>query len=274
MFRRLVLAITTTLTILTILTTLVALAVPATAASVVNVAHRGASAYAPENTIAAFALAQEQRADMFELDVRETKDHRLVLVHDATLARTTNVERVFPGRSPWAVRDLTLAEIRRLDAGSWLSADYAKERVPTLGEALSAMDGSGLGLMLEIKEPGRYPGIETRVARELRRHGAWLKPGRLVVQSFDWDSMRRFHRLLPGVPVALLGTPATGRLAALAEYADMVNVPYGDLTRDYVRRAHARSLKVFAWTVDDSAAIRRLISYKVDGIVTNKPDLL
>ncbi|WP_225878492.1 glycerophosphodiester phosphodiesterase [Spongiactinospora rosea] len=269
LFRRLVLVSTTTLA------TLTAVTVPATAAtSVVTVAHRGASAYAPENTIAAFALAQEQRADMFELDVRETKDHALVLVHDATLARTTDAERVFPGRSPWAVQDFTLAEIRRLDAGSWFSGDYAKERVPTLGEALSAMDGSGLGLLLEIKEPGRYPGIESRVARELRRHGAWPNSGRVIVQSFDWDSMRRFHGLLPGVPVALLGTPATGRLGALARYADLVNVPYGDLTRDYVRRAHARSLKVFAWTVDDPAAIRRMISYKVDGIVTNKPDLL
>src|ERR1700754_1967433 len=101
-------------------------ATPATAApAVVNVAHRGASAYAPENTIPALDLAGARGADVFEFDVQETKDHKLVLMHDATLARTTNVERVLPGLSPWRVGDLTLAQIRRLDAGSWFSTEFA-----------------------------------------------------------------------------------------------------------------------------------------------------
>ncbi|GAA2886876.1 hydrolase [Streptosporangium fragile] len=271
MFRRFGLIIATALAVLTTLTPTATAAPPPTVA---NVAHRGASAYAPENTIAAFELARDQHADMFELDVQETKDHELVLMHDTTLARTTDVERVFPGRAPWRVGDLTLAEIRRLDAGSWFAARYRDEPVPTLGEALRAMDGSGLGLLLEVKTPRLYPGIEARVADELRRNSSWLRPGRLVVQSFDWDSMRTFHRAMPGVPIGLLGTPTVAELPELAEFASQINPPHRGLTREYVRRVHGNRMDVFTWTVDDPATMRRLISYRVDGVITNRPDVL
>ncbi|GLW10593.1 hydrolase [Microtetraspora sp. NBRC 13810] len=240
----------------------------------VNVAHRGASAAAPENTVAAFETAAAHRADMFELDVQQTRDHRLIVMHDPTLARTTDVEEVFPGRAPWKVGDLTLAEIRRLDAGSWLGARHSGQRVPTLRETLRAMGGGPLGLLLEIKTPRLYPGIEARVAGELRRHPSWLIPGRLVVQSFNWDSMRVFHRLMPQIPVALLGAPAAERLPELAEFATQVHPPYAGVTRAYVRRAHAHGLAVYPWAVDDPRAMRRLLSYEVDGIITNRPDLL
>ncbi|MET9343964.1 glycerophosphodiester phosphodiesterase family protein [Nonomuraea sp. NPDC003804] len=266
MFRRLGLVIAT------VIATLPApAAVAAPAAAVVNVAHRGASAYAPENTVAAFELADDQDADMVELDVQETKDHELVLMHDTTLARTTDVERRFPRRAPWRVGDFTLAEIRRLDAGSWFSPDHRGEAVPTLGEALRAISGDGLGLLLEIKAPHLYPGIESRVAEELRRSG-WSSG--LVVQSFDWGSMRRFHRVMPQVPVGLLGTPSTGELAGLARFATQVNPPHHDLTADYVRQVHRHGMEIFAWTVDDADTMRRLISSDVDGIITNRPDVL
>ncbi|GAA3691150.1 hydrolase [Nonomuraea antimicrobica] len=244
------------------------------AADVVNVAHRGASAYAPENTIAAFELAARQGADLFELDVQETKDHELVLMHDTTLTRTTDVERVFPGLAPWNIDDLTLAQIRKLDAGSWLSDKYDGERVPTLGDALRAMSGSGLGLLLEVKAPERYPGIEARIAAELRDHSSWTASGKVVVQSFNWDSMRRFGRLLPDVPIGLLGTPSSAELPGLARFADQINPPYGTLTASYVRRVHSLGLDVLTWTVDNPDTMRRMVGYGVDGIITNKPDVL
>ncbi|MDP9841793.1 glycerophosphodiester phosphodiesterase [Streptosporangium lutulentum] len=271
MFRRLGLIITTTLAALTVFAST---AVAAPPPSITNVAHRGASAYAPENTVAAFNLAREQRADVFELDVQETKDHKLVLMHDTTLARTTDVEGVFPGRAPWRVGDLTLAEIRKLDAGSWFSPEYKGERVPTFQEALRAMSASPLGLLLEVKAPQLYPGVEARIADELRRNPSWLRPGRLTVQSFDWDSMRTFHQDLPQVPIGLLGTPTTAELPELAEFADHVNPPYNDLTPEYVQRVHELHMKIFTWTVDAPEIMRRLISYGVDGIITNKPDVL
>ncbi|GAA2295649.1 hydrolase [Nonomuraea roseoviolacea subsp. roseoviolacea] len=275
MFRRPGLVIATMLIVLAAVTPL-----PTSAASAASpgerplaVAHRGASAYAPENTLAAFELAAEQGADLYELDVQETRDHRLVLMHDTTLARTTDAERVFPGRAPWRVSGLSLAEIRKLDAGSWFGGDFAGERVPTLAETLSAMDGSGMGLLLEIKAPHLYPGIEARIAAELRRHPAWLEPGRLVVQSFDWDSIRRFHALMPDVPVGLLGTPSVGRLAELSRFVDQINPPYQDITSDYVRRVHARGMRVLTWTVDDPAVMRRLLGHGVDGVISNRPDV-
>lgn len=249
----------------------------ASSAVVVDIAHRGASGYAPENTIAGFQLATKQHADMFELDVQESRDHQLVVMHDTTLARTTNVEEIFPDRAPWNVSDFTLSEIRKLDAGSWFSPKYAGEPVPTLGETLLAMRGSGLGLLLEIKSPELYPGIERRIATELRSKDAWLVPDprerRLVVESFNWDSMRRFHSIMPGVPIGLLGAPAVPKLPELASFADQINPEYVDLTPEYVQDVHGLGMEVFTWTVNDIATMRNLIFYGVDGIITNKPDV-
>jgi glycerophosphoryl diester phosphodiesterase len=271
MFRRLGFIITTTLAALA---AFAPTAIAAPSPTIINIAHRGASAYAPENTMAAFELAREQHADVFELDVQETKDHRLVLMHDTTLARTTDVEVLFPDRAPWKVGDLTLAEIRKLDAGSWFAAKHTGERVPTLGEALRAMSESGLGLLLEVKAPQLYRGIEARIAAELRRNPSWLSADRLTVQSFDWDSMRTFHRSMPEVPIGLLGTPTTGELPKLAEFASQINPPYSTLTPEYVQRVHDLRMKVLTWTVDNPEIMRRLISYRVDGIITNKPNVL
>ncbi|MGH3392479.1 MAG: glycerophosphodiester phosphodiesterase [Actinomadura sp.] len=245
---------------------------------VTNIAHRGASAYAPENTVAAFTAAADRRADMFEFDVQETRDHRLVLMHDTTLSRTTDAEQVFPGRAPWRVADFTLAEIRRLDAGSWLDARFRGEPVPTLEEALHAMHGSGLGALLEVKAPERYPGIERRIAEALCRDPYWLISdtwrSRLIVQGFDWDSMHRFHTLVPSVPIGLLGTPSPERLPELAAFADEINPTHEDVSGEYVDRVHKLGMKISAWTLDDPAAMRRVIADGVDGVITNRPDVL
>ncbi|MCW2887003.1 MAG: glycerophosphoryl diester phosphodiesterase [Streptosporangiaceae bacterium] len=244
---------------------------PAPVLRVFDIAHRGASAYAPENTLASFREAARRHANLFELDVRRTKDGRLIIMHDATLDRTTDAKRVFRHRAPWRISDFTLAEIRRLDAGSWKGRRFRGERVPTLGQTLRAMEGSGLGLLLEVKTPARNPGIGERVAAELRADRSWLRPGRLIVQSYDWDFARRFHRLLPQVAVGLLGTARAGQLRGLGEYAGYLNSPYQKVTTSYVARAHRLHLKVFAWTVDDPAVMRRMIATGVDGIITDRP---
>ncbi|MEU8249323.1 glycerophosphodiester phosphodiesterase family protein [Nonomuraea sp. NPDC048916] len=268
MFRRLGLVLTPVLAIL-------AVTVPADAASrPVIVAHRGASADAPENTLSALAPASRSGADMVEVDVRETRDHALVLMHDTTLTRTTDAESVFPGRAPWRVADFTLAEIRRLDAGSWFGRASRGERVPTLGEALRAMSRSGLGLLLEIKTPQLYRGIEARVAGELRRNPSWPGAGRLVVQSFDWGSMRTFHRIMPDAAIGLLGTPSPGELPGLADFADQVNPPYQDVTAEYVRLVHGQGMAVFTWAVDEPGDAERVIFDGVDGVITNRPGML
>ena len=145
------------------------------------VAHRGASAYAPENTVPAFALAAEQHATFVEFDLQRTKDGALVILHDLTLERTTDVEEVFPDRGrqvvvkgetqrQWPLADFTLAEVRRLDAGKWFDAKFAGTRVPTFAETIAALRGKS-GLFIELKAPDQYPGIEAAMLAELKAAG-------------------------------------------------------------------------------------------------------
>jgi glycerophosphoryl diester phosphodiesterase len=246
--------------------------------SIENVAHRGASHYAPENTMAAVKEAAERNATLFEIDVQLSKDKQLVLMHDTNLARTTDAEQVFPDRAPWNVGDFTLAELRKLDAGSWFDAKFKGERIPTLGQTLREMKPAGLGLLLEVKSPELYPGIGGRLAAELLRHPSWSdkdpRGRRLIIQSFDWDFIRAFKPLMPWLPHGLLGTPPTEQLPELAEFADQINPSHGTIDADYVAQVHKAGMETFAWTINDEAGMRRAIDLKVDGIITNRPDVL
>lgn len=157
---------------------------------VLNVAHRGARSLAPENTLAAGRKAFEVGADAWEIDVQLSRDGQLVIMHDDTLARTTNVESVFPLRAPWYVSDFTLDELRRLDAGSWFAkedpfgriaagevsaeeeASYKGERIPTLDEALELTRQHGGLIDVEIKQmPRRYGGIAEKVVAAIEAAG-------------------------------------------------------------------------------------------------------
>jgi glycerophosphoryl diester phosphodiesterase len=246
------------------------------------IAHRGASAYAPENTLAAIDKAARLGFSWVENDVQRTKDGELVVLHDDSLQRTTDVEEVFPGRAPWKVKDFTAAEIARLDAGSWFSPAYAGARVPTLKQYLRRVEHNHEKLLLEIKNPELYPGIEQQTLKLLGNEG-WLDRrhlGRLIVQSFSADSVRTVHELKPAVITGYLGTPTVAQLHRLARFSDLVNPSYGSLSRGYVAAVHAfdgphgRPLGVFAWTVNDEATASRVAGYGVDGIISNKPDVV
>ncbi|WP_052851731.1 glycerophosphodiester phosphodiesterase [Streptomyces avicenniae] len=247
------------------------------------VAHRGASGYAPENTLAAARAADEAGATWVETDVQRTADGELVLLHDTTLARTTDVEQVFPGRAPWNVADFTAAEIDRLDAGSWYGEEFAGEPVPTLAEFTRELASNGQRLLLELKSPALYPGIEEEILDELRGDG-WLherRPGdRVVLQSFDAASVRTVHELAPRVETGFLGTPAVADLPAYAAFADQINPRHTDVTAAYVeeiqslRGPHGRPVKVYVWTVNDGARAVELAGLGVDGIISDVPDVI
>ncbi|MGP3950598.1 glycerophosphodiester phosphodiesterase [Streptomyces sp. 7N604] len=249
----------------------------------VVVAHRGASAYAPENTLEAIDKADELGTAWVENDVQRTKDGELVVIHDTDLKRTTDVEQVFPDRSPWKVADFTLAEIKRLDAGSWFSPDYAGARVPTLEQYLNRVSANHQKLLLEIKAPGLYPGIERQTLRELRGEG-WLDwyhvRHKLIIQSFSADSVKTVHKLRPDVKTGFLGTPAVADLPQYAAFTDQINPNYKTVTPEYVaavhalRGAHWRPLELFTWTINDGPNATRLAGYGVDGIITNTPDVV
>ncbi len=245
---------------------------------VVNVAHRGASAYAPENTLAAVRKAIGRDSDLVEVDVHRSRDGALVLLHDTTLTRTTNVREIFPDRAPWLVGDFTLAEIRRLDAGSWKWPADAGEKVPTLAEAIDVLHPSRAGLLLELKAVALYPGIVAEVAAALRERPGYLesatRAGRLVVQSFDHEAMLDHKALEPAVPVGLLGSPARERLPVLATWADYVNPGMWSADASYVAAVHRHRMGCLVWTVNRASAMRRALHMGVDGVITNRPDVL
>ncbi|MFG2221599.1 glycerophosphodiester phosphodiesterase [Streptomyces sp. NPDC048644] len=249
----------------------------------VTVAHRGAPAYAPENTIASIDRAHRLGSDWVENDVQRTKDGELIVMHDTTLDRTTNVEQVFPGRSPWKVADFTLNEIEKLDAGSWFGPEFTGERVPTLQTYLDAVTHNGQKLLLELKSPELYPGIELQTLLELRHEG-WLDRNhvkhRLIVQSFNGDAIKTVHTLRPDVKTGFLGNPTTAQLPDYAKFCDQINPTYKAATPAYIDAVHAlkgphgRPLEVYTWTVDDAATAVELARSGADGIISNRADLV
>ncbi|MFF5702580.1 glycerophosphodiester phosphodiesterase [Streptomyces sp. NPDC012794] len=246
-------------------------------------AHRGASAYAPENTLEAVDLARRLGFDWVENDVQRTRDGELVVIHDDTLARTTDVEQVFPDRRPWRVRDFTAEEIGRLDAGSWFAPRFAGARVPTLRAYLERVEENRQKLLLEIKKPELYPGIEEETLELLDETG-WLDedhvPDRLVVQSFSADSVRTVHELHPGLVTAFLGTPPVAELPRYARFTDRINPWHTTISAEWVTAvhgllgAHGRAMEVDTWIVDDAATARKVRDMGVDGIITNAPDVV
>ncbi|MFG1977296.1 glycerophosphodiester phosphodiesterase family protein [Nonomuraea fuscirosea] len=246
--------------------------------------HRGASKNAPEETTAAYRRALADGADVLEGDLAQTKDGVLVVIHDNTLARTTNVEEVFPDRAPWNVIDFTLAEIKQLDAGSWWDPAFAGQRILTLREWFR-LTGGRAGLAPELKSPTLYPGMVENLVKELRAWGYThdLKAGngapQIWVQSFDEAALRQFHALLPKVPTLLLrsGYPfMTATDEVLTELATWTTAIAGNpvlTTASQVARVQSFGLKVVS-EVEDGPSILRMIELQgYDYVFTNVPDV-
>lgn len=231
---------------------------------------------APENTLSALRSALASGADMVEVDVRRTADGALVLMHDESLARTTDVELLLPTRAPWRVQDLTLEQIRRLDAGAWKSSTYRGEPVPTLAEALEVIDRAGSRLLVEIKDPAGQPGIECDVATLLRarRRSRPGRPERVVVQSFDLAAMHRFAWEAPEVPTGVLLQVPRRELPVMAGWASYVNPHHRLVDARYVDALHAAGMRCMSWTVDSPRAVRRLLRAGVDGVISNRPEVV
>lgn len=245
---------------------------------VVVIAHRGSSGAAPENTLASARRALRDRADEIENDVQRTADGVLVLMHDATLARTTDAEEVFPDRAPWTVGDFTLAELKRLDAGSWFSPAFAGERIPTLAE-WSRVVGQRARMLLEMKNPGLYPGIEQDLDRALATDPHLRtaeRRDRLVVQSFDIAWMRAYEQVDPAVEKGLLygRTPTAADIAAARPWAEWINPSQRVITEADIDAIHDAGLRTGVYTVNAEADMRRLIAWDVDAIITDVPPVL
>ncbi|HEY4690332.1 MAG TPA: glycerophosphodiester phosphodiesterase [Anaerolineae bacterium] len=234
-----------------------------------NLAHRGASAYAPENTLAAFRLAAEMGADGLELDAKLSRDGAIVILHDATVDRTPNGT----GR----VSDSTLAELKRLDAGSKFDPKFAGERIPTLGEVFDAV-GDRLVINVELTNyTSRNDGLEYKVIELIGKSDL---ADRVMVSSFSPLSLRKVKRAAPHVVCGLLVAPdmpiflRRAWLAPLIPHLDARHPQHSMIDAAFVRKTHARGQKVNTWTVNEEADMRRLIGAGVDAIMTDRPDAL
>ncbi|MFI7284048.1 glycerophosphodiester phosphodiesterase family protein [Micromonospora chersina] len=242
-------------------------------------AHRGSSGMAPENTAAAFARAIAEGADYVETDVQLSADGELVIIHDVTLARTTDARRVFADRPPWNVHDFTLAELKKLDAGGWYAAEFSGQHILTLDELLDLL-GDRVGLNLELKSPAVNPGLAQAVVARLRRRRDWIAPGArprpLIVGSFDEQALREVHTRLPDVPVSLISydVPASGRLADLAGWIFSVNPDIRRLRPEDAARVTEAGMALVPWTVDSPELWRWALDLGVDGMITNYPSAL
>ncbi|MFC0271079.1 glycerophosphodiester phosphodiesterase [Metabacillus herbersteinensis] len=233
-----------------------------------NVAHRGASGYAPENTIAAFDKAVEMKADYIEIDVQRSKDGELVIIHDTTVDRTTD--------GTGKVNDLTFEELENLDAGSWKGEQFSGEKIPTFEEVLNRYHGK-VGILIELKAPELYPGIEESVAQELKeKHLEKPQNEKIIIQSFNFESMKKMNDLLPKTPIGVLTSSRAHTtkqaLQDFSAYADYFNPNYGIVTKELVNQVHSLDMKIGSWTVRSQESADFLLEMGVDAIITDYPD--
>jgi glycerophosphoryl diester phosphodiesterase len=228
------------------------------------IAHRGASGYAPENTFAAFRKALAMGAGFVETDLQLSRDARFVAIHDATVNRTTNGQG--------AVHDLTLADLRKLDAGSWFGSEFAGERIPTLEEILDFAKKHDVVFYLELKPFGSWGG-EHALISALRESG---EIARSVVISFDPGILAAIRKIEPTLMTGLL---FDGQITEPLEKAQEIGARQvavrGDLvTPRLLKEARSRDLQVVCWTVNHPAHMRLLVEAGVDGLISDYPDRL
>jgi len=231
-----------------------------------NIAHRGASGHAPENTMAAFRLAVEQSADWIELDVHQTADGHLVVLHDFSMRRTAGDRRT--------VRELTLEQVRKLEVGAWREEAYRGERVPTLDEVLAFAENP-VRVFIELKRGSPfYPAIERRLLETIARHSA---KDRVAISSFDLAALKTLRGLDPEISLGLL-TRKTRPREILDEAKSLkvqsIHISTHRLSKNILMQAHANRLPVYVYTVNRLSLMKRYLAMGADGLFTNYPDRL
>lgn len=230
------------------------------------IAHRGDSIHAPENTLPAFESAVKVKADLVELDYYHSKEGVPVVIHDNFLDRTTDAEMVF-GKAKMLVEETALADLQKLDAGSWFDPKFKGTKIPMLAESLELIQAGSVTL-IERKKGDAATCIKLLREKKLTQQ--------VVVQSFDWKYVRECHELEPTLVLAALGggkdALTDARLdAAAATGARIIAWDHNKLTKTQIDAIHARGLKAWAYTVDSSPRAKELVAAGIDGIITNAP---
>lgn len=233
---------------------------------VLNIAHRGASGYVPENTMEAFKYSVELGATAIESDVQMTKDGYLVLIHDESLLRTTGVHQL--------VKDTTLEEIQQLDAGSWMDKKYHHVRIPTLTEFLTWMKPLDLGFNLELKNGVvMYPELEEAVIEEIRKHDVM---DRMIISSFNHYSLVKCKKLAPELQTGVLYMEGLYEPWNYAKSigASALHAYHYAVLPELVTEASANDVVYHPFTVNDPNEMKQLVNAGVAGIITDYPDRL
>jgi glycerophosphoryl diester phosphodiesterase len=237
------------------------------------IAHRGASAYAPEHTLPAYDLAVKSGADYIEIDLQITKDGELIALHDTEVNRTTN------GSGLANVQ--TLDKIKALEAGSWFNekfpqlADpaYEKVEIPTLDEIFQRY-GRTANYYIETKSPG----MEVELIKLLRKHSLDQSESKVIIQSFHSKSLRKIHKLEPGIPLVQLyrysnNARLTDReLRSLKKYASGIGANFRKMDEEYIKKAHRHGLAVHLFTVNSDEDIQQAYEIGADGVFTDYPE--
>jgi glycerophosphoryl diester phosphodiesterase len=242
-------------------------------AQVLPIAHRGASAYAPENTISSIKKAMKLGVKHIEIDVHMTKDGEIVAIHDATIDRTSN--------SSGKVFDLSLKELKKLDFGSWFDSTFSAEKIPTLGEVLK-LTGQGSVLIIEVKHGSeKYPQIENKIINLVKK----LELSKQVIlKSFSYKVLNRFEKIAPSIERLYcifwgndwFTIDNSFRIKGVFEKASFsyLQVHKLFLSRGLIARAHEKNIKVVVWDVDDHLTMKGYAQMNVDFIETNNPDFI
>ncbi|MBI5974247.1 glycerophosphodiester phosphodiesterase [Staphylococcus canis] len=232
------------------------------------IAHRGLSQEFPENTKSALIAALQKPIDMLEIDVHRTKDGELVIIHDETIDRTSN----FKG----AIKDIDLQTLKTYDFGSWkIKGHY--EQILTLSEVLEMAKHDTKNLLIELKKPELYPGIEAELLAEIQK-SSFMKSS-IIIQSFNQDSVKRLRELDSELKLGVLLSKRKYWFKAppfheIAQYAQYLNPNYKMVTSEFMVKAHAEHLKVLPYTVNDDKSLKQVLNAGVDGVISDVPHVL
>jgi glycerophosphoryl diester phosphodiesterase len=223
------------------------------------VAHRGASANAPENTLAAMELAISNGADWVEIDVQETLDGEVVVIHDSDLMKI--------GGSGRKVFESTLAELQSVDIGTWKDPSFSDQRIPTLQQLLELCKDR-VNVVIELKYYGREERLEERVASIVEAVGV---QDQIIIMSLSYPAIQKMKSLRPKWRIGLLASVSIGDITRLD--ADFFAVNANFANRAFIKHVHSRGKKLMVWTVNDTISMSAMMSRGVDGIITDKPQL-
>lgn len=235
---------------------------------IINMGHRGAREAAPENTLSSFLAAETMGAHGIELDVMLSKDDKLIVIHDYDLDATTN------GKG--AVKEYTLAEIKELDAGAWFDESFTGERIPVLEEVIEILDPLTL-INIELKtETPATDGLENMVVDVIQKYDLY---DRVVVSSFNPIALLRVKVADKKIPVGLLYAPDLARYLSEGWFISILkpealHPELRMVDEEYMKWARKKGYRVNVWTVNEAADLKRMLDLEVDGIITDRPDLL